>query len=277
MNTDPFDQHRPRLFGIAYRILGSGADADDVLQEARIRWTAHRDGVLDPKAFLVTVVTRLCLDEKRAAASRARLANETWVPEPVPTDEGADTESLSFAFLLLLERLSSAERAAFLLHEVFEHTHAEVGEVLGRREDDCRQLVSRARQRLRDEGRRAKPVDRDEHARLLMAFGAAVQSGQTEALTALLAPSVQLRSDGGGVVRAAHHVLRGAAKVAKFLLGVNGLRPADETYELREVNGLPAIVCLCGEVTTAVIALEVEDGAITAVYSVVDPRKLARV
>jgi RNA polymerase sigma-70 factor (ECF subfamily) len=176
-----FEAHRPRLFGIAYRMLGSAADADDVLQEARVRWlAADRAAVRDPRGFLVTMVSRLALDQLGSARARRETYVGPWLPEPIATAPTADVHDLSLAFLRLLERLSPAERAAFLLAEVFDYSHAEVAAILGKSEAACRQLAARARAAVRDG--RPRPVDAAAHARVLATFAATCASGDVAAL-----------------------------------------------------------------------------------------------
>lgn len=270
-----FEVHRARLFGLAYRMLGSASDADDVLQEARVRWLAvDHDAVANAEAYLVTIVSRLALDQLGSARARREVYVGPWLPEPIATAPGVDAHDLSLAFLHVLERLTPAERAAFLLAEVFDYSHAEVARVLGKSEAACRQLAARARAHVR-EGR-PRVVDAGEHARMLGAFVAACTSGELSALERLLTDDVAVVSDGGGKVSAARNVVAGAPRAARLLLGLArkggaGLVPSPAT-----LNGLPALVLRdrAGAVDS-VLALDLVDGRIATVYLVRNPDKLA--
>ncbi len=221
---DTFHAHRGRLFGIAYRMLGTVADAEDVLQDAWLRWQGtDRDAVREPAAFLSTIVTRLALTALDSARARREVYVGPWLPEPILTGGGSrdsadpsvaaeHAESLSLAVLLLLERLSPAERAAYVLHEAFDYPFRQVAEVLETSEANARQLASRARAHLDRE--RGAVVTAEEHDRMLGAFIAASQSGDLASLEALFTEQVQSVSDGGGVVSAARRVVGGRAKVA---------------------------------------------------------------
>lgn len=276
MNDDglaTFEAHRRLLHGIAYRMLGSAADAEDVLQEARIRWmAAARDEVSEPRAWLVTVVSRMCLDVMGSARARREVYVGEWLPEPVATGPESDPESVSMAFLLLLERLSPAERAAFLLAEVFDYGFAEIGEILGKSEAACRQLAARARQHVRDG--RPRAVDRAEHARALDMFVTACATGDLPALEKLLAADVMAQTDHGGRARAARRRLHGPARVARLMIGLarKGLRRA--VVEARELNGAPALIVReHGAIVTALL-LDVAGGRVQRVYIVRNPDKL---
>lgn len=270
-----FEAHRPRLFGIAYRMLGSAADADDVLQEARLRWlAADRAAVRDPRGFLVTVVSRLALDQLGSARARRETYVGPWLPEPIATAPSAALHDLSLAFLRLLERLSPAERAAFLLAEVFDYSHAEVAEILGKSEEACRQLAARARRAVRDG--RPRAVDAAAHTRLLATFAATCASGDTAALEALLATDAACVSDGGGRVRAARNVVTGASAVARLLVGLTRKGAAGSTVALGAVNGEPALLIHGPAGLDAVATLEVVAGRIATICIVRNPDKLAR-
>ncbi|MBK7078453.1 MAG: RNA polymerase sigma factor SigJ [Myxococcales bacterium] len=269
-----FEAHRPRLFGIAYRMLGSAADADDVLQEARVRWlAADRAAVRDARGFLVTMVSRLALDQLGSARARREAYVGPWLPEPIATAPSADLHDLSLAFLRLLERLSPAERAAFLLAEVFDYSHAEVAAILGKSEEACRQLAARARRAVRDG--RPRPVDAAAHARVLAAFAATCASGDVAALERLLAADAACVSDGGGRARAARNVVTGANAVARLLIGLARKGAAATTVELGVVNGEPALVVRDAAGLHSVATLDVIDGQIATVCIVRNPDKLA--
>jgi RNA polymerase sigma-70 factor (ECF subfamily) len=276
-----FEQHRGRLWGVAYRMLGSRADADDMVQEAYLRWhgAAANDDVRAPQAWLVTTTTRLCIDRLRQRRTEREAYVGPWLPEPLVEEEpaaDAATElasDLSVAFLALLERLAPEERAAFLLHDVFEADYAEIAAALDKTEDACRQIVSRARRRVRDERPRAR-VSRAARERLVDAFIRAVEIRDRDALVALFASEATLTSDGGGKAKAAHKVVHGGASVARFLLGV--LRPAREYLELRRitVNREPGVALLVAGQLLAVTSLVTDGTRIQGVFTVLNPEKL---
>jgi RNA polymerase sigma-70 factor (ECF subfamily) len=223
--TEDFVAARPHLFAVAYRMLGSVTDAEDVLQEAYLRWqSAHRPDVASAAAYLTTIVTRLCVDQLRSARVRRETYVGPWLPEPLLTSPAAEepvelAESVSMAFLLLLEALSPLERAAFLLREVFGYSYAEVADLLDREPSAVRQLVSRARRHVADSRPRFIP-EREEHERLTRSFVEACATGDLDALVAMLHEDAVLWSDGGGKVAAARKPVVGGAKVAMFLVNV---------------------------------------------------------
>jgi RNA polymerase sigma-70 factor (ECF subfamily) len=292
--AENFEPHRRRLLGLAYRMLGSMADAEDAVQEAYLRWhAADRDMVSDPRAFLMTTTTRICLDMLTSARARREEYIGPWLPEPVldtaalaPDSRTELAEDLSFALLLILDRLSPLERAAFLLHDVFDFSFAEVAATLERREAACRKLATRARthvRALRPRGAIAPQARSDEidakHKQLLSTFAAATQSGDLQTLAQMLASDVRIVTDGGGKVRAALNVIEGADRAAQFLVGVTR-KSADawwrEDFRPRFaiINGLPGIIveALEGAVQTA--AFEIEGDTIRALYIVRNPDKL---
>ena len=270
-----FERHRPRLFGLAYRMLGVASDADDVLQEARLRWLAtDRAGVVNPEAFLVTTVSRLALDQLGSARARREVYVGPWLPEPIATAPDVLAHDLSLAFLHLLERLSPAERAAFLLAEVFDYSYAEVARVLGKSEAACRQLAARARAHVRDG--RPRPVEPGQHARMLGAFVTACASGDVAAIERLLTADAVVVSDGGGKVSAARNPVAGATRAARLLAGLTRKGAAGLVASLAVLTGLPALVVRgVGGVIDSAIALELVDGRIAAIYIVRNPDKLA--
>ena len=279
-----FEAARPRLRALAYRMLGSLEDAEDVVQETFVRWHAvPQDEIASPDAWLTRVCTRLCLDALRAAYRARESYVGPWLPEPVLTsnaDEVPDpaelAESLSMAFLLLLERLSPLERAAFLLHDIFGYGYPEIAQITARSEAACRQLVSRARRSVRREQTRF-PSAPEQATALLEHFLAATRAGEVQQLVTMLGEEVELWSDGGGEVTAARNVIRGAEPVARFLVGVarkgGGLkvRPA-------WVNGTPGVVLAHEEQATAVLTVAMDEaGKVQRIFLVVSPRKLRRV
>ena len=283
--TEP-DLHpelRPLLFSIAYRMIGSVSEAEDIVQEAFLRYhRAQPAEVENPKAYLSAVTTRLAIDHLRSARARREEYVGPWLPEPLVEEEpaaDAATElasDLSVAFLALLERLAPEERAAFLLHDVFEADYAEVAAALDKSEDACRQIVSRARRRVRDERPRAR-VSRAARERLADAFIRAVELRDRESLVALFANEATLTSDGGGKAKAAQKVVRGGASVARFMLGV--LRPAAARLELRRitVNCEPGVALFVAGRLISVMSLLTDNTRILGVYTVLNPEKLRRV
>jgi RNA polymerase sigma-70 factor (ECF subfamily) len=278
--ADTFQDQRPRLFALAYRMLGSAADTEDVLQDAWLRLQAADPASIESfGAWLTTVVTRLCLDQLKSARSRRESYVGPWLPEPLPTDPAADRESISMAFLLLLEQLTPAERASYLLHEVFEYSHGEIAEILGTSVANCRQLALRAKSHLRERRPRFAP-SAECHERLLTQFLMAVQSGQLEPLKKLLSEAVVLRSDGGGKVSAATKPVHGSDRVARFFLGLArkiAKHPLPVEFRVLSVNGWPALVTLEAGQVRFVLSMESDGQVIHALYSVLNPDKLVAV
>ena len=266
------------MLAIAYRMLGSAAEAEDVVQEAWLRWQATgREAVRSERAFLSTVVTRLCLDRlKSARASREQYVGP-WLPEPVRTDSQVDPESISLAFLVLLESLSPVERAVYLLHEVFGYSHAEVAEMVDKEEATCRQILHRAREHIHARRPRFAP-SKQAHERLVTGFMSACVSGDLDGLQRLLAEDVTSWADGGGRVRgAALKPVRGANDVARLFLGLMKKAPAGITPELADVNGWPALVLRLNGAVFDVISFETDGERIHAIRSVINPEKLSRI
>jgi RNA polymerase sigma-70 factor (ECF subfamily) len=241
-----FIKVRPRLFGIAYRILGSAAEAEDIVQDVWLRWqAADRSAVLDPPAFLGTATTRLAINLAQSARSRRETYVGPWLPEPVDTSNdpqlGAERgQALEFAVLLLLEKLSPTERAAYVLREAFDYPYRQIADILQLEEANTRQLVTRARQHITD-GRRA-PVSSAEQRRLLEAFIAAAQKGDLAALEGLFASDVVSYSDGGGVVRAARTPIAGRERVAKFITAFASHFWTGVTLSLIQTNGQSSVL-----------------------------------
>lgn len=280
-----FDAHRPLLFSIAYRMLGSVMDAEDVVQECWVRWRgADAEGVRSPKAFLSTVATRLCLNHLQSARVRREEYVGPWIPEPLlgeaaaASDPAEHGESLSLAFLLLLERLGPAERAVFVLREAFGYDFAEIARVVGTSEANCRQLLSRARRHVA-EGRTRFAADPARRQQLVFGFLQAAGRGEMEPLLAMLSEGAVVLSDGGGKVTAARNPVRGASHVARLMLGLWRKAAAlDYTAVPTLVGGQPGIVTyLGGRVHGIVTADAGEDGRIHRVYFILNPDKLLRV
>jgi RNA polymerase sigma-70 factor (ECF subfamily) len=288
----PFDRHRRLLFTVAYQMLGSVADAEDVVQDAWLRWSAaDRSDVLDERAYLVQITTRLALDRLGSARARRESYVGPWLPEPLLTggpvaaappapepDEAVELgERVSLALLVVLETLSPVERAVFVLREVFGMSTAEVAGVLDRSEAAVRQLVHRAREHV--EARRPRfDTDRRAQQEVTERFFAAVAGGDVDALLAVLAPGVVLLSDGGGQASAAVRPITGAEKVARFLQGIarKGQRLfPDLRMVVADVNGSPAIVGWTGQEPYGAVSLVVADGRVEQVLVMVNPQKLA--
>jgi RNA polymerase sigma-70 factor (ECF subfamily) len=274
--------HRRYLFAVAYRMLGSATDAEDAVQDAYLRAsTAGRDDVVDLRAYLTTIVARLCLDQLKSARVRRESYVGTWLPEPLVNYDDSDVadrievaEQLRLPAMLMLEQLSPAERVAFVLHDGFGMDYERLGLVLSRTPTACRQLVSRARRGLAGEVKSPKRSEPAEVERVIAAVLDASRTGDLEALVKLLHPDIVLRSDGGGVVRAARRPVVGAAAVARLLLGLTQLYP-DLTPLPATVNGAPGAVLADGGPMTGVVAYEVGDGQVLSIDLVLAPDKLA--
>ncbi|NVB82783.1 MAG: sigma-70 family RNA polymerase sigma factor [Kofleriaceae bacterium] len=274
--TEDFEQHRQFLIGVAYRMLGSLAEAEDVVQDAFLRWTSgDRSDVEHPRAYLARIVSRLCLDRMKSAVSRREQYVGTWLPEPVVTSPAEPlTDDLSVALLLTLERLSPLERAAFLLHDVFDMDYSAIAETLGRSEAACRQLAARAREHVRDERPRfeASPETRE---KLTDAFQAALVAGDVEAIARVLADDAVLYTDGGGKRVAALNPIYGKDKLLRFLSGISNkgswIMPDD--LERVQINGQPGFVVRTSA-GIETVSLEIANDKIIAIYSVRNPDKL---
>jgi RNA polymerase sigma-70 factor (ECF subfamily) len=269
-----FEAHRSLLFGIAYRMLGSRSEAEDMVQETFLRWqAAPRDEIESARAYLSTIVTRLCLDQLKSARAQRETYVGPWLPEPLRTEEPVDPQSISLAFLVLLEQLSPVERAVYLLHEVFDHSHAEVAAIVGKEEAACRQIFHRARAHI-DEKRPRFAPSRADHERLLTGFLTAVQAGDLEGLRGMLAKDAVTWSDGGGKRLAARNLIHGADANARLFLGLARKAHADFSLELAEINGWPAVVIRQDGQISDVLGIETDGAVIYAVHLVSNPDKL---
>jgi len=276
-----FNEHRPRLFGIAYRMLGSRADAEDMVQDAYLRWhRADVERIQTPQAWLVTAITRLCIDRLRAARTEREAYVGPWLPEPMAIDVAppADAQSelasdLSVAFLVVLERLAPEERAAFLLHEVFDSEYADIARILGKNEASCRQIVHRARQRVRQDRPRFQVSD-DARVRLLEQFLAALRTENQGALLSLFAPEATWTSDGGGKTKAALKVVQGAELVSRFALGVWRRYLSLTSCSLMKVNGETGMVFSYDGHPVSVTTIDTDGVRILAAFAVLNPDKL---
>ena len=294
MTTELFEEHRSLLNGVAYRILGTSADAEDVVQEAWMRWSrADARGVDDPRAYLVTVVSRLAIDRLRQARSQRESYVGEWLPEPVSGEPDAAeqaelADSVEFALMVVLETLSPLERAVFVLREAFQFPYAEIAEVIGREEAAARQLARRARDHVRERRPRFE-ADRAERRRITERFLQACLEGDLDGLTGMLAADATLVADSGGKARAPLRTLEGAVKTGRFLAAVSSPRNTErflaaagadpsEGFQVAvtEVNGGPAVALMAGETRLGVILLDIFGGRVQHVYLVVNPDKMSR-
>ena len=278
-DANDFEAHRSFLRGLAYRMLGSLAEAEDVVQDAFVRW-ARRDPstVAHQRAYLARVATRLCLDRMKSATSRREQYVGTWLPEPIvaaPAEPMAD--DLSIALLLTLERLSPLERAAFLLHDVFDMDHAEIAGALGRTEEACRQLAARARQHVREGRPRFAPTDQNRE-KLLAAFEAVMTSGDVAGFAQVLADDAVLYADGGGKRAAVLAPVRGREDILRLFVAITAGRPLlrPDQLERRSINGLPGFL-VHAEDGVQTTAFEVAGDQIVALYIVRNPDKLRHI
>ncbi|MEU7692229.1 RNA polymerase sigma-70 factor [Microbispora hainanensis] len=279
---ETFEEHRQLLLGLGYRLLGSMWDAEDVVQETYLRWTnTDRSQVREPRSFLVTVVTRLALDQLRSARVAREAYIGPWLPEPVdgrafgPLETAELRDTLSYATLHMMERLSPPERAVFVLREAFDVPYDRIAEILDASVPTCRQWHHRAVRYLsRDSGRFAAPA-RSEHAELLTRFLAAAQDGDLAALAELLAKDAVAYNDGGGKVRAALRPVLGRDNVVAFVAGLMSRYPIEEA-RLTQANGEPAVWTVIGG-QRQLVAFDVRDGRIHAIYGVLNPDKLIHI
>jgi RNA polymerase sigma-70 factor, ECF subfamily len=295
MPAEVFAEHRDLLVGVAYRMLGSTADAEDVVQDAWLRWsTVDQATVEDPRAYLVTITTRLAIDRLRRAKARRESYVGAWLPEPVSTEpdvaEHAELAgSIELALLVVLETLSPLERAVFVLREAFDLPFAEIGRIIGREEAAARQLARRAREHVQQRRPRFD-VDRSERRTITERFLAAATSGDLRGLTDLFAEDIRLVADSGGKARAPLRVIEGADKVGRWLDGITRREAAPKfmtsidvsltseiTYEIADVNAAPAIVVRADGRPILVLSLLVSAGRIDNIYLIVNPEKLAGV
>jgi RNA polymerase sigma-70 factor (ECF subfamily) len=273
VTTETYESLRPLAFSIAYRMLGSVSEAEDVVQEGLLR--LHRaDAVEHPKAFVATVVTRLSIDELRSARARRETYVGPWLPEPIITESRPDDESVSMALLVTLEALSPVERAVFLLHDVFDYGYDEIAEIVGKTRENCRQLAVRARRHVEARRPRFEP-SREQREALAGRFFEAIREGDLDGLVELLAEDAVATGDGGGKAAARKTPLHGGAKIARFMLGLMRLAERDHyEFDFCEVNGRPgALIRQHGQIVSA-LSLEIADGHVTEFLSVANPDKL---
>lgn len=286
--AERFETYRPYLFSLAYRMLGSAMDAEDMVQETYVRYQATPpDSIRSLKAFLTTVLTRLCMDQLQLARKTREVYVGPWLPEPILTAETPEAsnpekrvevqESVSIAFLVLMEQLQPFERAVFLLHEVFVYEFAEIATMLDKSESACRRSFSRARQHLRAHRPRF-PASPQSHRQLLNAYFQAVEQGELSPLVSLLSENVVLWTDGGGkAVSAALRPVTGRDAVARISIGSKRFWPANYKIEQEEVNGQAALILRDGKQAFAVFTIDVEEEQVQTVRIIVNPEKLARI
>jgi RNA polymerase sigma-70 factor (ECF subfamily) len=280
-HTTAFDTARPRLFSIAYRMLGVRADAEDVVQDAWLRWHgSDQAAVQSAEAWLVTITTRLAIDRLRVRQAENVSYIGWWLPEPVvelddrtPESSAEMASEVSMAFLWVLERLSPEERAAFLMRQVFDHDYADIANVLGKSEAACRQMVHRAQERVQQQQPRFD-VPRDTHHALLGRFMAAARAGDREAMKTMMTDDVQLVSDGGGKINSFMRILRGAGRVAGVFWSVEHQYPQQVDYRQARVNGEPGLLRYVAGKLESAQSFVIEDGRIAAVLVVRNPDKL---
>ena len=288
---ESFESYRPYLFAVAYRMLGSAMDAEDMVQETYLRYsTTPPETIRSLKAFLTTILTRLCVDQLQLARRKREVYVGPWLPEPIltttttaasedPAEHVEREESISLAFLALLEELQPFERAVFLLHEVFEYEFAEIATMLDKSEAACRRSFSRAKLHLRAHRPRFA-ASAETHRQLLSGYFQAIETGEMTPLMNLLSENVTLWADGGGKVKgAATRPLTGREAVARFSVGARQrfVPPAGFQAEMAEVNGEPALIIRGGAQALMVLSIEVEQGRIQAIRIIANPEKLTRV
>jgi len=276
VNADTFNDYRPLLLSIAYRMLGSLADAEDIVQDAFIKWQQTEAPVGSPRAFLVTIVSRLCINHLKSARVRREEYVGSWLPEPVLTNSPTD-DSLSMAFLLVLERLNPIERAVFLLREVFDYEYGEIARIVEQSVASCRQILHRAKEHVKTSRPRfaISPAHRDD---LLLRFRDAATHGDIDRLVALLCEDVVLYADSGGKVPAVLLPIHGAANVARFISRAPGrLLPANLVQAVLTVNGQPAVVSKLNGQPHSVFVIDVSDDRIRAIFIVANPDKLSAI
>jgi RNA polymerase sigma-70 factor (ECF subfamily) len=280
ISVTTFEASRGRLFGLAYRMLGSRADAEDIVQEAYVRWhQAAQDNIENPEAWLVTTTSRLAIDRLRRLKTEREAYFGPWLPEPIVKDPAPDRDlelasNLSIAFLTLLERLAPEERAAFLLHDVFDVGYREIASVIERSEAACRQMVHRARERVRNDRKRFD-VNESVKATLLQKFMAALDARDEHALLRLFAPDATWTADGGGRTAAASRPIMGSDRIVKLVLGLREkFWVSNRMLEIATVNGETGLCVRDGDRLTAVMSIATDGVRIVNVYAVVNPDKL---
>jgi len=289
MTDDPFSALTPKLFAIAYRMMGSATEAEDIVQEAYLRWhDVDPSEVQSPEAYLRKTVIRLCLDAQKSARARREVYPGVWLPEPIredimqppmtaPEEQVTEWESLSMAFLLLLETLTPEERAVFLLREVFNYEYHELAAILGKSEDACRQMFSRAKKHILAHRPRFAPSP-DKHQQILASFMQAISDGNLTGLVSLLSADVTAYSDGGGKAQAFMRPVTGQTAVARLMLGLmkNSLA-SSATVEFATINGQLGVILRSEALGDTVMTIGIEGETVSAIYFTRNPDKLGHV
>jgi RNA polymerase sigma-70 factor, ECF subfamily len=280
---DAFLEHRPLLFGIAYRMLGSVAEAEDAVQDTFLRWQSvaeKREEIRSSKAWLVATLTRLSIDRLRSAQRQREQYVGVWLPEPLmatTTDSHNQTDaladSISTAFMVMLETLTPEERAVFILREAFDYNYNEISAIVGKSDANCRQIARRAKAHLSQPGRR-RPIDPVQAETLVQKFLSACRDGDVASLMAVLAEDSTLMADGGGRVRAALRPIYGSERIARFLFGIQKNVPSDAEFRLETVNGGKGILVLSAGMPISVLTFSVTGGQIAGIYIIRNPQKL---
>jgi RNA polymerase sigma-70 factor, ECF subfamily len=279
----PFLEHRPLLFSIAYRMLGSVVEAEEAVQDTFLRWQSvaeKKDEIRSSKAWLVATVTRLSIDRLRSAQRQREQYIGVWLPEPLmatttdsPGQAGPLADSLSTAFMVMLETLTPEERAVFILREAFDYSYNEIGTIVGKSEANCRQIAGRAKEHLSQPGRR-RPIDPVQAETLVQHFLSACRDGDVASLMTVLAEDSTLLSDGGGRVRAALRPIQGAERIARFLFGIRDNVPADAQFRLENFNGGKGILVVSAGRPISVLTFSFTRGQIAGIYIISNPQKL---
>jgi RNA polymerase sigma-70 factor (ECF subfamily) len=283
-HLEVFNAHRSLLFSLAYDMLGSVMDAEDILQETYLRWQAVEEDVESPKAYLATIVTRLCINQLDSAKARREEYIGPWLPEPLVMEEAENPEqvaaladTLSMALLVVLESLTPLERAVYLLRKVFDYEYREIAAMVGKSEANCRQMVSRAQRRILEERPKVESLPYETQHAITQQFVQAWITGDVDGLMALLSEDVVMQADGGGKVIAARHWLSGMDEVIRVLIGVRKLAPPNTTGRFVTVNGQPGIVIETDGQPLNVVVLDIIGGRIRRIFHVLNPDKLRRV
>lgn len=281
-NINEFEKYRKLLFSIAYRMLGSVMEAEDMVQETYYKWEKVSGKDIDsPKSFLTTVITNLCIDQLRSAKKKKESYVGIWLPEPIVSDKNESdvediveiSDSLSTAFLVLLESLSPIERAVYLLHDIFGYDFTDIGKFLDKKEDNCRQIAKRARDRIKGKEHRFKPSKKDID-KILDSFVDAYSNGNIEALMSLLEEDIVLYSDGGGKVRAARKPIFGRINVSRFIAGIHTKFGIDRKYVKCFINGLPGLKVYKDDELFGALSLDYSENKIENIFFVLNPEKL---
>lgn len=279
--TDPLAAYRPRLMGIAYRMLGDRADAEDIIQDAYIRYRKVTD-IMNMEAFLVTTVTRLCIDHIRRTRSAREHYVGSWLPDPIldeasfsPGTAAELADDLSFALLLVFQKLTAAERAAFILHDIFEYSFARIAPIVGKSEVACRQLASRARKAVRA-ARPVRPATRGERVQLLERFGEALSTGDVMKIASLLSDDAVLVADGGGIKLTALNPILGPGRIARYFIGVRRKFAVQGQIgsEMAVINSMIGVITRIDGLMDQTMAFELDGGKISAIFIVRNPKKL---